>query len=249
MPDRTRPSKAVILAAGKGTRLGHLTANLPKPLLEVAGIPILTHILNGLKGAGVREVCLVIGHFGEKIIERYGSGDAVELRLDYCWQNELNGTGSALMTAQNFCDSPFFMVFGDILLHPPKHYSQIAEQYAERQPDAVLAVNWVTDPCVGGAVYFDENLRVTRIVEKPPPGTSTTNYNQAGCFIFRPDIFAVLAALKPSTRGEIELTAGVNTLIEKERVVLAHQVGDGEWLDIGTPELLAQANQILNGER
>ncbi len=242
------PEKAVILAAGKGTRLGALTAHTPKPMLSAGGKPVLTHILLALKDAGVKEVCLVTGYLGEKIRQHYGAGESLGLTICYRDQKQLNGTGGALLEARDFCDAPFLMCFGDILLHPARHYTGVSSLYRERQPEAVLAVNWVDDPCTGAAVYFGEDGRIREIIEKPPAGTSKTHYNQAGCFVFRPGIFSVLEKLGPSPRGEIELTAAVHHLLEQDKDVLAYPVEQEGWLDIGTPELLAHADKMLSGE-
>lgn len=237
--------KAVILAAGRGTRLGDLTRELPKPMLAVGGKPLLQWILEGLATAGVREACIIIGYLGERIRERFGDGREMGLRIEYREQTKLDGTGGALLLAGSFCDGPFFMCFGDILLHPASHYSAMAASFSQDSPDALLAANWVPDPCVGAAVYFDSRSIIQRIVEKPAPGTSGTHYNQAGSFIYTPSIIRELESVGLSPRGEIELTAGVDALLKSGRTVKAYPVPEGDWLDIGTPELLARTDGIL----
>lgn len=241
--------RAVILAAGKGKRLGALTADVPKPLVEVAGRPLLHRILVSLRGAGVRAVRIVTGYKWEKIRQGLGDGSGMGLVISYCEQPALDGTGAAVLAAADFISEPAFLSFGDILLHPPEHYRRIAALFAEQRPDGVLAANWVPDPCVGGAVYSDETGTITRIVEKPAPGTSATHYNQAGCFVFGPSLVAALEKTGLSPRGEIELTAGVEALLRGGARILAHPVPDGQWLDIGTPESLARANAALSEDR
>lgn len=238
-------SKAVILAAGKGKRLGALTAGIPKPLVRVAGQPLLHRIIAAFESAGVRSVRIITGYLGERIRQSCGDGAEMGVEISYCEQTELNGTGGAILAAADFIDGPVFLSFGDILLHPPDHYARIARLYQERRPDGVLAANWVPDPCIGGAVYFDGTGRITRMVEKPAPGTSTTNYNQAGCFVFGPELVEALRKTEVSPRGEIELTAGISALLAGGARILAHPVPDGQWLDIGTPESLARAERAL----
>lgn len=238
--------RAVVLAAGKGTRLGDLTRDRPKPLVEAGGRPLLHWILQGLKDAGVSEVCLVIGYLGSKVRESCGDGSAIGLSIVYQEQERLNGTGGALLTARGFCrEEPFLMCFGDILLHPAEHYRAMLDDFEASRPDALLAANYVEDPACGAAVYFDSALRIHRIVEKPAPGTSTTSYNQAGAFVFTRAIFEALDTVGVSPRGEIELTAGVARLLEQGKTVRAYPVPAGHWLDIGTPEALAQTDRIL----
>ncbi len=239
-------TRAVVLAAGRGTRLGELTRDRPKPLVEAGGRPLLHWILDGLKDAGIREVCLVIGYLGEKVRESCGDGSSLGLSIVYREQEQLNGTGGAVLAARDFCGGePFLLCFGDILLHPARHYRDIVREFEEAQPDGVLAANYVEDPACGAAVYFDDGRRILRIVEKPPPGTSTTHYNQAGAFVFAPCIFDALKAVGLSPRGELELTAGVARMLEEGRTVRAYPVPAGDWLDIGTPELLAQTDRML----
>lgn len=240
----SRIRKAVVLAAGRGTRLGDLTRTIPKPMLDIAGKPFLERKLLALEQSGIREVCIVIGYLGDTIRAHFSSGMG-GLEITYCEQAETNGTGGALLLASEFASEPFLACFGDILLHPATHYSAVCELFASEDADAVLAANWVPDPAVGGAVYFDERFRITRMVEKPAPGTSTTHYNQAGCFAFRPEIFEVLAGLTPSPRGEIELTAAVSALLSRGSDVLAYPLPEQDWLDIGTPELLERTRKVF----
>ncbi len=234
--------KAVILAAGRGTRLGSLTREVPKPMLDVAGKPMLAWIVEGLRAAGVSGIYVVTGYLGDRIREHFGES------LSYLEQPQPNGTGGALQLAEGLVDGAFFVCFGDILLHPASHYAGIARMFIREQPQAVLAANRVEDPCVGAAVYFDDCLRIARVVEKPAPGQSATNYNQAGCFVFSPDVFDALRQIKPGPRGELELTAAVNLMLERGERLMAYPVPEQDWIDIGTPELLEAARRTLQTE-
>ncbi|MCC6483988.1 MAG: NTP transferase domain-containing protein [Armatimonadetes bacterium] len=235
--------KAVILAAGRGTRLGALTQEVPKPMLEVAGKPLLSWILEGLQAAGATECWAVVGYLGERIRRYYGDS------LSYIQQTEISGTGGALQLAEEHVNEPFMACFADILLHPVWHYAQMARLFQTAQPQALLAANAVEDPCVGAAVYFDQTQRITQIVEKPAPGTSSTRYNQAGCFVFTPDIFHALRQIQPSPRGELELTAALNYMLSQNLELMAYPLPEQDWIDIGTPDLLQNARHKLSGEQ
>src|SRR5262249_38605250 len=109
--------KAVILAAGKGTRMGELTDELPKPMLLVCGKPILEHILQGLVGAGIREILIITGYRADVIEQHFGDGSAWQAKIQYCRQAVAEGTGRAAHLAEQFAgESPFLLTYGDILV-------------------------------------------------------------------------------------------------------------------------------------
>ncbi len=232
------PRKAVILAAGKGKRMGDLTAHIPKPMLPLAGRPMLEHILERLGEAGVREYLIVIGYYGAQIQEHFaGSG----FDITYVEQTVVNGTGRATLLARDFAaHDPFLLTFGDILTEPA-NYTGIAAELT-KDVDAVLGVKHVDDPYQGAAVY-EENRRVTKIIEKPPIGTSTTNWNSAGLYAFQPAIFDELERTPLSPRGEYEITTAIESWVNAGRNVRMYSM-QGDWLDVGRPEDLAKAETI-----
>ena len=190
--------KAVVLAAGRGTRMKALTADCPKPMLPLAGRPMLAHQLDRFAGAGVDEACIVIGYKGEMIREHFAGNPPAGIKLSYVVQDEPNGTGSAALLAKDFVgEGPFLLTFGDIIVD-----SQVYTELIERGSGAemVLALTRVDDPYRGGAVYVEAE-RVVRIVEKPPKGTSTTNFLCAGVYLFHDRIFEALAGLGLSARA------------------------------------------------
>ena len=159
--------KAVILAAGKGTRLRQLTANRPKPMVKVGNSTALERIMGGIAQAGSREFVLVVG-YRKEVIERYfGDGARFGVKIHYVHQQVQNGTGSAVhLTREVVGEEPFLLSFGDIIV-PPDNYQAMTAAYSSGA-DAVLALNWVADPYKGAAVYLDENDVVKEIVDKPP---------------------------------------------------------------------------------
>ena len=235
---------AVILAAGRGTRMGALTEHTPKPLLPLKGRPIIEHILIGLRAAGVDEAIVVTGYRGEQIEAHLGDGARFGLRLAYLRQQTAEGTAKALLLAQDVAQrAPFALSWGDIIVEPHT-YTALTAAFARQPCDAVLMVNKVDDPWRGAAIYTDADWRVTRLVEKPPRGSAQTRWNNAGLFIFTPLIFTYAERLQPSARGEYELPQAIAAMIADGRAVYACPVR-GFWSDVGTPEDLAVAEQAL----
>ena len=233
------------MAAGRGTRLGELTAHTPKPMLTVAGAPILAHILAGLKHAGVEQTIVVAGYLAEQIEEfcarRAGVGG--RMKIATVRQRELNGTAGAMLAAMPLLagEQRFLLGWGDILMDRAS-YARFMEQARSAEYDLMLAVNRTADPYRGGAVYLDAGMRVERIVEKPPRGTSTTNWNNAGLFASTPRLFDYVRRLVPSPRGELELPEAVAAMIRDGLVVLAVDIR-GFWSDIGEPDDLERARE------
>ncbi len=235
--------KALILAAGRGTRLQAVNPQLPKVLHAVGGTSCLERILRGMQAAGVTEAAVVIGFQGEQIQEAIGDGSGFGLAVHYVEQDlQRYGTGAAIWTARDFLNEEAFLFsFGDILVHPGNYLSLTAIHSQLRMP--VLGVNWVADPTAGAAVYLDEQDYVQEIVEKPPPGTATTNWNSSGVALLNGNLMHYLADLQPSARGEYELTHGYQAYLKAGHAVKAHRI-TGYWQDIGRPEDLARVRTM-----
>jgi NDP-sugar pyrophosphorylase family protein len=235
---------AVVLAAGRGTRMGSLTAAMPKPLLPVAGRALIEHVLGALAAAGVRRAVVVTGYLGELIEAALGDGARLGLSIGYCRQEGRDGTARALLQAESLIGgAPFVVSWGDILV-PPAFYAELLSDFAARPCDAELAVNQIDDPWQGAAVYLDASGRVTRLEEKPPRGTSTTQWNNAGVMCFTAAIFDYARRLAPSSRGEYELPQAVAAMVRDGRTVRALPVR-GYWSDVGTPADLAAAERQI----
>jgi len=235
---------AVILAAGRGTRMGALTAHTPKPLLGLKGRPIIEHIITGLQAAGVDAAVIVTGYRGEQIEARLGDGSRFGLRLTYRRQERREGTARALLLAADAAaHQPFVLSWGDIVV-AGANYAALTADFARHPCDALLMVNEMDDPWRGAAVYVDAEWRVTQLIEKPPRGASQTRWNNAGVFVLTPLIFAYAARLPASARGEYELPQAIAAMISDGRVVRACAVR-GFWSDLGTPEDLAAAEGAL----
>lgn len=236
--------KAVILAAGKGTRMKHLSADRPKHLVPVDGKPVLEHVVERVRAAGVTDLILVVGYLGHMIQDYFGDGSRFGVRINYITQDPPTGTGSAVHAAEELvAGEPFFMTFGDVLVCP-EAYTGMVENYQASPCDALLLLNWVEDPFRGAAVYLDDTGRIVRIVEKPPQGTSTTHWNQSGMFIFSPLVFSYTGKLTLSPRGEYELTDATYSMIANGRNIRGFSI-EGGWCDVGTPDDVAKAEGMI----
>ena len=217
-----------------------LTEQVPKPMLPIRGRPILAHLVGHLRAAGLDRILIVIGYRAEQV-EAYLAGQAgVFLRR----QEVRDGTARAALLAQDFVGAhSFLLTYGDILV-APEAYQGIAARLADYE--AVLAVKQVDDPWQGAAVYT-EGDRVTRIIEKPPRGASTTPWISAGFYVFRPSIFAHLAAAPLSPRGEYEISDAIRLLLVSGAPVGFYAI-PGWWRDVGRPEDLEAAEQHFASE-
>ncbi len=243
--------KAVLLAAGRGTRLGAITAYTPKPLLEIAGKPLIAHIVEALSESAIREIAIVTGYLAEQVEQWCNAFNRAnrDTVLTPIRQPQLNGTAGAILAARDFLEREQAFIFGwaDILMDR-EFYSRFLDAARSLDYDLLLSVNWKHDPWLGAAVYTTNDMRVERIVEKPPKGTSTTHWNNAGLFAATPRLLDYAARLKPSPRGELELPQSFDAMIADRALVRAVEVR-GFWSDVGTPEDLARARKLFPGAR
>ncbi len=236
--------KAVILAAGKGTRMKDITKNIPKPMVLLNDKPMLEHIIGLTKDAGITDFGIVVGYKQSIVMDYFKDGASLGVSITYIEQNEQNGTGAALHLAKEYvADVPFFFSFGDVIT-PRENYSGMLKYYNNKTCDALLGLNYVDDPYRGAAVYLDTHNNIVRMVEKPPRGTSATNLNNAGLMIFKPNIFDYTSRLKLSARSEYELT-DVFSMLHKDGRTIKGYVLSGYWKDVDTPEDVDIINAII----
>ena len=231
--------KAVLLAAGKGTRMKDLTNDLPKPMLEVQGKPILLHIVEGLKAAGVSEFCIVVGYKAEVVRGFFGDGSKLGVRITYTTQVVQDGTGRVVELAKEFAGSdPFVLSYGDILISPANYLRLVNLGDAE---GLVSVKHNAGEMAKGGCVVVNDRFELTDLIEKPSGPAPSPWYN-AGVYAFRPSIFEFTAKLKLSPRGEYELTDAIRDLAKSGQVVKALELS-GDWADVRDPEVLAALNR------
>jgi dTDP-glucose pyrophosphorylase len=239
MDEMTKVEKAVVLAAGRGTRMRELTADFPKPMIKVRGKPVLQHIIEGLRDAGVCRVMIIVGYHAETVRNFFGNGRRHNVDIEYATQTVQDGTGRVMNLARSFAgDSPFILSYGDILISPV-NYKRVVNLADDCE--AIITVTRGEDVSKGGAVFVNEQMELVDLREKPKPGEPTSPWYNAGLYAFRPSIFEFIARLKPSPRGEYELTDAIRDLVHSGKKVKALEL-TGEWADVRDPEILARLN-------
>ncbi len=231
--------EALILAGGKGTRLRPLTDRLPKAMIEIAGKPLLEHIINGLKENGISDLVIVVHFLKEKIINYFGNGSKFGVKIKYALQENFLGTGNAVGTADGKITSEKFLVVnGDQLLD----FSIIKKMITERDCNGVILARKTKNPELYG-VLKTEGKKVVKVVEKPK--TFVSNLANAGVYIFPKEIFQAIKETELSPRGEYEITDSIQILINKSSN-FHYVLYDGYWFDIGSKEDLEKANATFN---
>ncbi len=235
--------RGIVLAGGKGTRLGELTRVTNKHLLPVGPYPMVYHPIKKLIGAGIGDILLVSGteHMGD-FVELLGSGRNLNCSLTYRVQDEAGGIAQALGLAELFCPGHRSVVLlGDNIFRDPL---QPFLSDAARHPDfAWIGLKQVHDPSRYGVAELS-GQRVVSIEEKPERPRS--DLAVVGIYLYPPDVFTVIRSLKPSGRGELEITDVNRFYLEQGR--LGYTVLEGYWTDAGTLESLARANELVGAE-
>jgi glucose-1-phosphate thymidylyltransferase len=234
--------KALILAAGKGTRLRPLTNTVPKHLLPVGNKPILFHVLDYLKEAGIKDIGIVVspdsGHFIEEAI---GTGSQWGGKIKFVIQPEPLGLAHAVKVAQGFLgDSSFLMFLGDNLIQ--EGVKDFLGEFHASNSDASILLKEVSDPRAFGVAELDSSGRVVHLVEKPKKPKS--NLAIIGVYLFTAEIHKAIAQTKPSWRGELEITDAIQKLLDMGKEVRSHLLR-GWWLDIADNDGLIEANRVV----
>jgi dTDP-glucose pyrophosphorylase len=235
----TKIDKAVLLAAGRGTRMREMTAELPKPMLEVRGRPVLQHIVEGLRDSGLREFLIIVGYRADAVQNFFGDGSRYKIHIQYTTQSVQDGTGRVIDLARNFVEeAPFILSYGDILVDPA-NYKRVIDLSDDME--AIITVKRGEDVTKGGAVFLNEQMELIDLREKSKPGEASSPWYNAGIYTFRPSIFEFTTKLKRSPRGEYELTDAIRELAYSGKKVKALEL-TGEWADVRDPKVLAMLN-------
>ncbi|MCK4285409.1 MAG: nucleotidyltransferase family protein [Candidatus Lokiarchaeota archaeon] len=218
------------------------TNRYQKTMIPVHDKPLLEYIINGLILAGFKELIIVVGYLKEQVINYFQNGDKWGINIEYVEQTEINGTGGALLLCEDMIkDSHLFLTWGDVLVSY-NVYKEVDVIFKKENQDYVLVTNYTDDPYKGGAVDCEGKYCI-EVKEKPTKGKSGSNLNNCGIFVFSKKVFDVLKELKPSKRGEIELTEAINYGITKQnwkvRVIkMAKDQFRGDFGDIKVYEQL-----------
>jgi len=234
--------KALVLAAGKGTRLKPLTNTVPKHLLPVGSKPILFHVLDYIKEAGIKEIGIVVSpDSGPHIEEALGTGSGWGGKITFIVQPEPLGLAHAVKVAQGFLrDSPFLMLLGDNLIQ--EGIEDFLSEFHASNSDASILLKEVPDPKAFGVAELDSSGRVVHLAEKPKKPRS--NLAIIGVYLFTAEIHKAIAQTKPSWRGELEITDAIQKLLEMGKEIQSHLLR-GWWLDIGSNDGLIEANRVV----
>jgi glucose-1-phosphate thymidylyltransferase len=234
--------KALVLAGGKGTRLRPITHTSAKQLLPVANKPVLFYGLEAIAQAGITEVGIVVGDTAAAIEAAVGDGSAFGVRATYIRQDAPRGLAHAVLVARDFLgDDDFVMYLGDNFIIGG--ISNLVKQFRVSRPDAQILATRVTDPREFGVVELGENGQVIGLEEKPQQPKS--DMALVGVYIFTPAIHEAVRQLKPSWRGELEITEAISWLVEAGRSVRSTTI-TGYWKDTGNVTDMLEANrQVL----
>ncbi|SDM91814.1 glucose-1-phosphate thymidylyltransferase [Halogranum gelatinilyticum] len=235
--------KAVVLAAGEGTRLRPLTEDKPKGMVEVDGKPILTHCFDQLAELGANEFVVVVGYRKQDIISHYGD-EYRGIPITYAHQREQSGLAHALLTVEEHIDDDFMLILGDNIFDA--NLDDVVKRQKEDRADAAFLVEEVPyeEASRYGVCDTNDYGEITDVVEKPedPP----SNLVMTGFYTFSPAIFHACHLVQPSNRGEYEISEAIDLLIRSGRTIDAIRM-NGWRVDVGYPEDRDKAERLLRG--
>lgn len=235
--------KGVILAAGQGTRLRPVTLTMPKPLVPVANKPLIVYALDVLKSAGIEEVAIIVNDLSSPIVAAMGDGLAHGVKIEYIVQEQQLGLAHAIGMSKPFVgDEPFCVLLGDNIFQDKM--TPLLREFPQSAAEATIALIEVPDPQRFGVAVIEDG-KIARLIEKPkePP----SNLAISGAYLFRASIFDAIANIKPSARGELEITDAIQYLVSSGKNVNPY-VLRGWWIDAGKPDAIIQANQLVMGD-
>jgi glucose-1-phosphate thymidylyltransferase len=237
--------KGLVLAGGLGTRLRPLTHTGPKQLIPVANKPVLFYGIEDMAEAGIRDIGIIVGYTEERIRalkEAVGDGSRWGVRITYIEQDAPRGLAHAVYCAKEFMgQDPFVVFLGDnILKGGIKGY---VREFEDSPCDAAILLSQVEEPWKYGVATFNEKGEVIDLEEKPAKPKS--NYVIVGVYFFRSPIFQAIERIKPSQRGEWEITTAIRELLLSGRHKVRSYITTDWWDDTGTPEAILRANQLV----
>jgi glucose-1-phosphate thymidylyltransferase len=233
--------KGLILSGGKGTRLRPLTYTSAKQLMPVANKPILFRVIEAIRDAGITDIGIVVGDTAEEIKGAVRRGNKWGVKVTYIPQDAPLGLAHAVKISRDFIgDDRFVMFLGDNVIEGG--ISPLIQQFAERDWNSQIVLTEVNQPEQYGVAELDEQGRIIRLIEKPkvPP----SNLALVGIYMFDKSIFEAVNAIRPSWRGELEITDAIQWLVENQHSVYPY-IHRGWWIDTGRPGEMLEANSLV----
>ena len=230
--------KGLILSGGKGTRLYPLTYTRAKQLIPVANKPVLVRVIEAIRDAGVCEIGMVVGHTAPEIQDALGDGSRWDVTLSYIPQHSPDGLAHAVKISRDFlADDPFVMFLGDNVIEGG--ISQLIRDFADNAWNSQIVLKEVENASAYGVAQLRPDGSIERLIEKPdvPP----SNLALVGIYMFDHHVFDAVDAIRPSARGEYEITDAIQWLIDQGHTVYPH-IHRGWWIDTGKPTDMLEAN-------
>lgn len=232
--------KALVLSGGRATRLRPITHTSAKQLVPIANKPILFYAIEAIRDAGITDIGIIVGHTAEEIKAAVGTGERWGVKVTYIPQEAPLGLAHAVKIAQPYLgDDRFVMFLGDNLIR--EGITQVVRRFDEESANAHIMLAKVKNPQDFGVAELN-GTRVLRLVEKPKEPKS--DLALVGVYLFDSSIFEAVDAIKPSARGELEITDAIQYLVDKGYVVHWHQIS-GWWKDTGKLEDMLEANRLV----